>query len=320
MEKSKDTSINKVDVKDTCLGCGESIYEDELVLCSDCGAHHHDYCWREHKGCTADDCECRISEKAKDGNSPIEDAGDDEKWYYLDSDGSLVIDSHLTYVETPIAGGMVLGCMGIIAGWMFNAWLLANSWYLFGSCLTILLIMGGCLRHRLRINSAGGAITRKLMFAGLTLSNDNSYLFLNELAELHLHCEETNTDDEEENSEDTFSEEDANDENNEDENSEDENDTNEDKNKNTEAAKSRNDTTEEQPKKYEYILFGINLDSEIKPMFVRESRNGKEVLKLVSKIAAVADCTVRFFKKDEEPSPQEIAEAIKQRRIEARLD
>ena len=43
-------------------------------------------------------------------------------------------------------------------------------------------------------------------------------------------------------------------------------------------------------------------------------------MNLVNRIATIGDCTVKIYKKGESPSPQEIAEAIKHRRLEARIN
>ena len=191
--------------KENCTCCGEAIVAAELVFCSNCKTPHHSDCWRQEKGCSCENCECRISETPDDGNAITEDDTDNERWFYNDSDGSLVLDSHVDAIEDPLAGGMVMGCGGILFGALFSSWLLAHSGYLFGVSVTLFFVVDAYLRHRVTINSSGGAITRKLLLASSILSENGSYLFLDELVELHLHTEEVKSDDENEDDDNTTS-------------------------------------------------------------------------------------------------------------------
>jgi hypothetical protein len=305
----------------TCVFCHKTISNGELTLCSNCQSPHHSECWRKNKGCGCNDCQCRISVTPADKSDKAEDDTEKEQWFFNDSDGALVLDSHVGAIEDPLAGGMVMGCGGIFFGLIFSSWLLANSAYLLGVSVFLFLVSDAYLRHRLIISSTGGVMTRKLLLSSSVLSDDRNYLFLDELVELHLHTEEIKNDDKDDRKDDEPSHGDKPEDDEPINASESAKAIATDDNDTAKSITSADRATKDnKPKKFYYTLYGINLDGQIKPMFMRKSRCRKQVLNLVNRIAAIADCTVRIFQKGEAPSPQEIADAIKHRRLEARID
>ncbi len=235
------------------------------------------------------ECACRISERSKDEITWERDDEDKDDWYYADSDGSLVIDSRAYNLEDPFAGGMVFGCSGAILGYLASlAMLYSFGFYLMIGSIVAFVFVSEAFRYRLRINATGGAIERSLLFFGKPSSHDNSYLFLDELVELHLHSKEEPEDEELE----------------------------EEEKKKKKKAKTKE---KEKPAKISYQLYGVNLDGERKLMLARKTRLKAELERVVMQIAQSADVTVRSFKEGQKPSPKEIAEAVRQRRLEAPL-
>ena len=55
------------------------------------------------------------------------------------------------------------------------------------------------------------------------------------------------------------------------------------------------------------------------PIFRRKSRNPALVEKAVETIARATDCAVRRFESGQQPTPKEIADAVRQRKLEAPL-
>ena len=277
---------NKPAVIENCVCCNEDIAAKELVYCSACRKAHHLKCWRKNRGCSIVECSCRISERPASEITWERDDEDKDDWHYADADGSLVIDTHAYNLEDPFAGGVVLGCGGVCLGYFFSALAYSISGYLTIASLVLFIIVSEGFRYRLRLNASGGAIERSLLFFGKEVSHDNSYLFLDELVELHLHTKEESEDEDEEEKK---------------------------KKKKKKKAKA------EKPAKFRYELYGVNYDGERRLMFARKTRNKKELERIVQQIAQSADVTIRRFNEGEKPSPKEIAEAVRQRRLEAPL-
>ena len=285
---------NKPAVVENCISCNEEIGAKELVYCSACRKAHHLKCWRKNRGCSIEECSCRISERPASEITWERDDEDKDDWHYADVDGSLVIDTHAYNIEDPFAGGIFLGCGGVIFGYFFSALAYSMGWYLTAASLVLFIIVSEGFRYRLRLNASGGAIERSLQFFGKEVSHDNSYLFLDELVELHLHTKEETEDDIEAEFEDD-----------------------EEKIKKEQEKKKEKKT--DRPAKFRYELYGVNYDGERRLMFARKTRNKPELERVVQQIAQSADVIIRRFNEGEKPSPKEIAEAVRQRRLEAPL-
>ena len=322
-------------IVENCVCCNEEIAAKALIYCSACRKPHHLKCWRKNRGCSIDECSCRISERPTSEITWERDDEDKDDWHYADADGSLVINTRAYELEDPFAGGLVLGCGGVSLGYFFSALAYTMGWYMIAASFVLFIIVSEGFRYRLRLNASGGAIERKLLFFDRVVSHDNSYLFFDELVELHLHTkEEPEEEDEEVKLSETETSEDKNklgdtetgevrDEPKDTETSEvadkDEVVDKAGKTKKKTRTKSKKNKKPKKPAKFKYELYGVNLDGERRLMFARKTRNRAELEHVVQQIAQSADVTIRRFKEGEKPSPKEIADAVRQRRLEAPL-